>query len=83
MASEKEIKELEKNQRLSARAIPYHMFFLFASAVTLWTLNKFFTISIWVSAIVIGITAFTFIGDIYNYFYCGRRVRKLKRQHDA
>ena len=80
MNTEKEIKELEKNRRLSARAIPTHFGFLVVAAVTLWVLGRFFTISGWVTAIVLGITAFSLIGDIHNYFYCGRKLRTLKHK---
>jgi UDP-N-acetylmuramyl pentapeptide phosphotransferase/UDP-N-acetylglucosamine-1-phosphate transferase len=80
MNTEKEVKELEKNRRSSARAIPIYTGLMIVVAITLWVLGRFFTISIWVTLIVIGITAFTLIGDIYNYFYCARRLRTLK--HD-
>ena len=81
MSTEKEIKELEKNRRLSARAIPIYACFLVVAAVALWLLGRFVTISIWVTIIVLGITAFTLLGDIYNYFYCGRKLRTLKHDH--
>jgi len=83
MSTEKEIKELEKNRRLSARAIPVHVGFFVVAASTLWVLGRFFSISIWVTIIVLGITAFTLIGDIYNVFYCARKLRTLKHDHTA
>jgi hypothetical protein len=83
MKAEKEIKELEKNRRLSARAIPLHVGFLVMAVVALWTLGRFFTIPLGIRIIVLGITAFTLIGDIHNYFYCNRRLRTLKHGHDA
>ena len=83
MNTEKEIKELEKNRRLSRRAIPIHFGFLVVAAVALWVLGRFFTISLWVTIIVLGITAFTLIGDIHNYFYCGRKLRTLKHDNAA
>ena len=83
MSTEKEIKELEKNRRLSARAIPVHIGLLVVAAFALWVLGRFFTISLWVTIIVLGITAFTLIGDIYNVFYCDRKLRILKHDHTA
>jgi intracellular septation protein A len=83
MSTEKEIKELEKNRRSSARAIPIYTCFLITAAVALWVLGKLFTISIWVTIIVLGITAFTLVGDIHNYFYCGRKLRTLKHDRAA
>jgi len=81
MDSEKEIKELEKNRRLSAKAIPIHVGFVAVAAMVLWLLGRFLTIPFWVIVIVLGLTAFTLLGDIYNYFYCGRRLRRLKHGH--
>ena len=75
-----EIKELEKNRKLSARAIPVHLGFLSVAAVALWILTRLFSFSIWVTVIVLGMTAFTLIGDIFNYYYCDRKLRSLK--HD-
>ena len=83
MNTEKEIKELEKNRRLSVRAIPIYTGLLIVAAIILWTLNRLFTISIWVTAIVLGVAAFTLVGDIYNYFYCSRRLRTLKQDRGA
>ncbi len=79
--NEKEIKELEKNQRLSARSIPIGACFLVVAILGLWLLGKLFTISVWVHVIVLGLTAFTLIGDIYNYFYCGRKLKAIKQNH--
>ena len=83
MSTENEIKELEKNRRSSARAIPFDTGLLIAAAIALWILAGFFTVSVWVTIIVLGILAFTLIGDIHNYFYCGRKLRMLKHDHAA
>jgi UDP-N-acetylmuramyl pentapeptide phosphotransferase/UDP-N-acetylglucosamine-1-phosphate transferase len=78
MNTEKEIKELEKNRRASARAIPIYTGLFIVAAITLWTVGMFFPISVWVTVIVLGLTAFTLIGDIFNYYSCGRGLRRLK-----
>jgi intracellular septation protein A len=83
MNAEKEIIELEKNQRLSARSIPIYACMLVFAAVALWVVNRFVSVSIWITIIVVGLTAFTLLGDIYNYFYCCRKLRRLKRDHVA
>ena len=78
MTTEKEIKQMEKSRQSSAKAIPIYTCFLIAAAVGLWVLGKSFVISIWITIIVLGLTAFRLGGDIYNYFYCGRKLRALK-----
>jgi hypothetical protein len=83
MNTEKEIKALEKNRRLSARAIPIYASYLVATVVALWVFGRFFTIPLWVTIIVLGIPAFTLVGDIYNYFDYGRKLSTLKQDHPA
>lgn len=78
MDSEGEIKELEKNRRLSGQAIPVYAGLLGISALILWGVGRFVRVPPWVSIIVLGMTAFTLVGDVFNYFYCGWKLRKLR-----
>lgn len=79
MDEEAEVKELEKNRRLSARAIPIYACMLVAAGLLLFTLNQFVSIPIWIMILVVGITGLTLVGDIYNYFYCGKRLKRLRK----
>lgn len=80
MDTERQIKELEKNQKRSARAIPVYLGFFIVEAGVLWTLSRLFTFSVWITIIVLGMTGFTLIGDIFNCYYCDRKLKTLK--HD-
>ncbi|MHC4160290.1 MAG: hypothetical protein ACYSSO_14590 [Planctomycetota bacterium] len=78
MIPDKKIKELEKAKRKSGGAMPVlGCFFLFATA-SIWLLSKFIHIPTWLSVIVIGLTAFTFVGDVINYLYCGWKLKALR-----
>jgi Flp pilus assembly protein TadB len=78
MTRDEEIEELEKNQRLSRKAISIYAAMLVFLAVALWLVNRITTIPVWVFVIVLGLTAATLIGDILNLCRCRRRLRELK-----
>jgi hypothetical protein len=80
MNTDKEIKELEKHWRQSRRAIPVYVGMLLAAAGILWLLARFFSIPVWVTVIVLGLTAFTLIGDVINCFHCARKLRTLRHE---
>ena len=82
MISDKKMKEFEKSRRQSGRAILVLGCFLLFIAVVIWLLNKFINIPTWLSIIVIGLTACTFVGDVINYLYCGWRLKALSRESD-
>lgn len=83
MNNENQIQELEKNRRLCAKGIPIHLGLLGIEAVALWILGRFFAISHWVWFIVLGLTAFTLIGDVFNWYYCGRKLKAHKHENAA
>jgi len=80
MSKEKEIKELEKYWRQSREAIPIYAVMFIVAAATLWLLSRFFTIPLWITIIVLGMTAFRLIGDIINCFYIPRKLRTLRHK---
>ncbi len=80
MNTEKRIKDLEKHWRQSRRAIPIYAVMLVAAAGILWLLSQFFTIPLWVTIIVLGLTASTLAGDIINCFHCARKLKTLRHE---
>ena len=80
MIADKKMKELEKARRQSGRAIPVYGCVFLLTASLIWLLNKFVNIPTWLAVIVIGLTAFTFVGDIINYLYCGHRLKALRHE---
>jgi len=80
MIAEKKMKELEKARRQSGRSIPVYACIFLLTASALWLLNKFVNIPIWVVVIVLGLTAFTFVGDVINYLHCDRKLKALRHE---
>jgi len=80
MNVDKKIKELEKGYLRSRMAIPVIGCFLLFIIAVIWLLNKYINIPTWLSIIVIGMTAFGFVGDVINYFYCDWKLKVLRRQ---
>jgi hypothetical protein len=78
MNIEKEIKELDKNRRQSGKAIPIDAGLLVVMALGLWILNKVSKVPALVTWGMLAITGSTVTVDILNYFYCGRKLRKLR-----
>jgi fatty acid desaturase len=80
MSTDKEIKELEKRWRQSRKAIPIYTVLFVAAAGIVWVLSRFFAIPLWITLIVLGLTAFTLIGDIINCFHCAWKLRALRNE---
>lgn len=80
MNADSKVKELEKAKRRSRAAIPVYACIFLLAACVLWLLNKFVTIPTWLAAIVLGLTGFTFVGDVINYLYCDRALKALGRK---
>ena len=78
MITDKKIKELEKAKRQSGGAIPVLGCAFLFSAALIWLLSKFIHIPAWLSVIVIGFTAFSFVGDVINYLYCNSKLKALR-----
>ncbi len=77
-----EIKRLENYRRQSRRAIPVHTALLLTAAFTIWLLSHVISVPIWATAIVLGMLAFTWIGDVINCFHCSRRLKTLRREQE-
>ena len=78
MNTEKEIKEFKKARLSSKKAIPIEAGSFVVVVLGLWIISKFVSVPIWVIVILLGLTAFTLLGDIINYIYCGRKLRTLQ-----
>ena len=78
-----EIQELESARRKSARAIPVDACLLGLAAAVLWFAYRFFTIPVVVIVIVLGLTSFTLVGDMINYYVCGRRLQRLRSERET
>jgi hypothetical protein len=63
-------RDIRKAQRHSARAIPVYAALLVLSALLLWLAGRFVTVPVWLIATVIGLTAFTLVGDMVNVVCC-------------
>jgi hypothetical protein len=75
--------DILKAQRHSARAIPVYAALLVASALLLWLAGRFVTVPVWLTATVIGVTAFTLVADIVNVVCCEWRLRRRGPSNEA
>ena len=76
-SADAEIKDLMKSARISRRAIPVQAGITTAAAATLWLMTLWLSMPLWIPAIILGLLAFTLIGDIINLGVCNRRITKL------
>lgn len=74
MTIEAEIKELEKNCRLSAKALSTGLVWTVIGALVIMIFN----LSKWIVVMYLAISAFTLVGDIMNWIYCRRKLRTLR-----
>lgn len=80
MSTDNRIKEFEKRWRQSRKAIPIYAIMLIAAAGSIWLLSLFLAVPPWITIIVLGLTAFTLVGDIINCFHCARKLRTLRHE---
>jgi hypothetical protein len=78
MSTDKEIKELEKARMYSKKHIPVDAGCLVVASLGFWIISKFFSVPIWLIVIVLGVSAFTLLGNIINYIFCGRKLKALQ-----
>ena len=78
MTDEAKVKELAKNRRVSLLNLRRGLVLFGVTAVGLIILQQFVKTLIWLPFVVLGILSFTLIGDAFNYFYCGRQIRKIE-----
>ena len=76
-SSDEEMKELIKSSRISRRAIPVQTGITTVSAAALWMMTLWLSMPLWIPAIILGILAFTLMGDIVNLWACNRRIARL------
>ncbi len=76
MNTDEEIKKLEKARLISKKAIPIEAVSFVVVSLGLWIISKFVSVPIGIIVILLGLTAFTLLGDIINYIYCGRKLSR-------
>jgi hypothetical protein len=80
MTQEAKLQELQKNRRLSLQHFRRGAIIFGVTAVALLVVQLFVKMRLWLPFTILGILSLTVIGDAFNYFYCGRQIRKM--QHD-
>jgi hypothetical protein len=78
MNNDKKIKELEKARLYSKKHIPVDVGCLVVASLGFWIISKFFSVPIWLIAIVLGISVVTLLGNIINYIFCGKKLKALQ-----
>jgi hypothetical protein len=79
MDQEAELKVLQKNRRLCLQNLRRGLITFGITGVALLVLQQFVNMRLWLPFIILGILSFTVIGDAVNYFYCGRKIRKMQQ----
>jgi hypothetical protein len=74
-----ELKELEKNRRLSLLHMRRGAIILGCTGLALFVLQQFISIRLWIPFVILAILSLTVLGDAINYFRCDRRLRKLQQ----
>ena len=74
MTPQSEIKQLEKAQRLSKRALPVAVVLTMLAVLFVWLIRP----SLWQAVIVLLLTAGYLIGDIINIVHCRRKLQRLR-----
>ena len=80
MADEAKLKELQKNRRLSLQHLRRGAILFCITAVALLVVQQFISMRLWIPFIILGVLSFTVVGDAINYFYCGRRIRRMQHE---
>jgi hypothetical protein len=83
MPANAKLDELKKNRRLSLLHVRRATILFGFTAAGLLVAQHFIGIRLWIPFLILGILSFTVVGDIINYFYCGRKIRKLQQDKTA
>ena len=75
MVDEKEIKKWRKYRRQSVQSLPYAVAILLFLCVALFVANLIVRVPAWLATILIGVSAFSVIGDTINILHLGRKLR--------
>jgi uncharacterized membrane protein len=79
MSDEKQIKEWRKHRRQSLAMLPVAIGLLVAVCVVLFIVGRFVDVPTWLAALLIGMAAFTVLGDAINVVYLGCKLRRAER----
>ena len=73
-----ELKELQKNQRLSLQHLRRGVIVFGITAVALIVAQYFINVRLWIPFSILGVVSFTLVGDAFNYLFCGRKIRRIQ-----
>ena len=79
MIDPKQIAEWRKHHRQSLRALPIVLGLFVALCLGLFVMNLLVPVPTWLTAVVVGIGAFSVIGDAINIVYLGRKLKQAAR----
>jgi fatty acid desaturase len=80
MPGAQEINELQRRRRVSARNLRRSAIIFGATALVLLVLHYWLSMRLWMPFTVLGIVALSALGDVFTYFQCARKIRRL--EHD-
>jgi len=79
MTDEAKLKELQKNGRLCLLHMRRGSIIFGLTGIGLLVVQRFVGIRLWIPFIILGVLSFTVLGDVINYFYCKRQIRKMQQ----
>ena len=77
MLDPQQINQLRKHRRASIRALPVEIGLLAAVCVIFFLVNVFVAVPTWLTATVVGLSAFTVFGDLVNIAYISWKLRGI------
>jgi heme A synthase len=80
MSDDKQINEWRQHRRRSVAMLPVEVGILVAVCVVLFIVSRFVAVPTWLSALLIGMAAFTVFGDAINIAYLSRKLRRAERE---
>jgi hypothetical protein len=83
MADDKQISDWRKHWRQSIQALPVAVGCLAALCGILFVVNLFVSVPMWLATLLVGIAAFSVVGDAINIVYLGRKLQRAKRDEGA
>jgi uncharacterized membrane protein SirB2 len=83
MADDKQISEWRKYRRQSIQALPVVVGCLAVLCGILLVVNLFVSVPMWLATLLVGMAAFSVVGETINIIYLGRKLQRAKRDEGA
>ena len=83
MSDDKTIQEWRKYRRQSIQALPWCFASLVLVSGVLFVINLFIPVPLWLTSILIGVSAFSVVGDATNIIYLNQKLRKADHHDNA